>query len=405
MRSKLFLLIFIGILTSLILAACGTLIPEGTDTNDPNTLYTQAAETVISMMTLEAGQTAVAQLTQMAGGDGASNPEVTPPTPIEVSPTATSTSLPTETPQPTATPLPTATPVPPTPTATPIPCNWASFVRDVQISDGDIIKAGTTFTKTWRLQNIGSCTWTRDYALVFVSGAQMDATSRIWLDTQVRPGEVVDISVQMKAPLNAGDYTGYWQLRDKDGVNFGVGGNAGQAFWIKIRVTVPTKIVFNLSENYCSAEWRNRVEEVSCPGETSDVESGFVLVLSEPSLENGTKEDEPAIVVRPDKSDGGTIQGHFPAFKVQTGDRFRTAIGCMANSSGCSVVFQLNFRADGGSVQNLGTWTEVFDKSINKLEIDLSSLSGKSVEFILTVYNNGNSTDDNAFWLLPRVMR
>jgi hypothetical protein len=413
MRIKLFYLILIGALCGLALAGCNGLIPVGPETDDTSALYTQAAETVIAKLTLEAGQSAIAKLTEIASGEDSTPPTASPTTPVDspVPATATATAFPTDTPQPTATlpptatPLPTSTPIPPTATPTPLPCDWASFVRDVQIGDGNIIKGGTTFTKIWRLQNIGSCTWTRDYSLVFVSGTQMDAPNRVWLDTQVRPGETVDVSVQLKAPLQAGDYIGYWQLRNANGVNFGIGSNAQQVFWVKIRVAEPSEMVFNLSENYCSAEWRNRVELVSCPGQLADVESGFALVQAEPLLENGTKENEPAIVVRPDNSDGGIIQGRFPPFKVQTGDRFRTVIGCMDNSPGCSVVFQLNYQADGGSVQNLGTWTEVFDKSITKLDIGLAPLAGKSVEFILTVYNNGNSVDDNAFWLLPRVMR
>jgi hypothetical protein len=376
-------------------------------------LYTQAAGTVVAKLTLEAGQTAIAKLTEIAVVDVTAAPSATS-TALPMSPTSeppTATALPTATPPPTATlpptatALPTSTPIPPSPTPTPIPCDWASFVRDVLIHDGNIINSGATFTKTWRLQNIGSCTWTREYSLVFVSGSQMDAPNRVWLDTQVRPGETLDVSVQLKAPVRMGDYTGYWQLRNANGVNFGIGGNAQQAFWVKIRVSEPTEMVFNLSENYCSAEWRNRVDQVSCPGSLTDVESGFVLVQAEPVLETGTKENEPGIIVRPDNSDGGTIQGRFPPFKVESGDRFRTVIGCLVDSPACSVIFQLNYRADGGPVQNLGTWTEVFDKSYNKLDIDLGPLAGKSVEFILTVLNNGNSVDDNAFWLLPRVMR
>ncbi|MFO7625468.1 MAG: NBR1-Ig-like domain-containing protein [Anaerolineales bacterium] len=414
MHTKLFYTILIGILASLALAACNGLLPDVPEPEDTGALYTQAAETVIARLTLDAGQTAIARLTEIAAGEDSTPPMASPTMPVESPPPATAT--PTDTPPPTPTdtppPPPTDTPTPPptdtptpTITPTPIPCDWASFVRDVQISDGNIIKGGTTFTKIWRLQNIGSCTWTRDYALVFVSGNQMDAPSRVWLDTQVRPGETVDVSVEMRAPLQAGDYTGYWQLRNANGVNFGIGTNAQQVFWVKIRVAEPSDMVFNLIENYCSAEWRNRVELVTCPGQLTDVESGFVLVQAEPVLENGVKENEPAIVVRPDNSDGGTIQGRFPPFKVQAGDRFRTVIGCMDNSPGCSVVFQLNYRADGGSVQTLGNWTEVFDRSITKLDIDLAPLAGKSVEFILTVYNNGNSVDDNVFWLLPRVMR
>ena len=406
MHTKLFTTILIGILASLALAACNGFLPDGPEPEDTGALYTQAAETVVARLTLDAGQTAIAKLTEIASGEDSTPPTASPTMPVESPPpaTATPTATPPPTPTDTPTPVPTNTPTP-TITPTPIPCDWASFVRDVQISDGNTIKAGTTFTKIWRLQNIGSCTWTRDYALVFVSGVQMDAPNRVWLDTQVRPGETVDVAVEMRAPLKAGDYTGYWQLRNANGVNFGIGADARQVFWVKIRVAEPTEMAFNLTENYCSAEWRNRVELVTCPGQLTDVESGFVLVQAEPEIENGTKENEPAIVVRPDNSDGGTIQGRFPPFKVQAGDRFRTVIGCMDNSPGCSVVFQLNYRADGGSVQTLGNWTEVFDRSITKLDIDLAPLAGKSVEFILTVYNNGNSVDDNVFWLLPRVMR
>jgi hypothetical protein len=66
------------------------------------------------------------------------------------------------------------------------------------------------------------------------------------------------------------------------------------------------------------------------------------------------------------------VQGRFPPFKVEAGDRFRTVIGCMADNPDCRAIFQLNYRADGGELQNLGTWTEAFDRSYNKLDIDLS---------------------------------
>ncbi|NIP41529.1 MAG: hypothetical protein GWN00_05010, partial [Aliifodinibius sp.] len=31
----------------------------------------------------------------------------------------------------------------------------------------------TAFTKVWRLQNVGTCTWTADYDMVFISGDRM----------------------------------------------------------------------------------------------------------------------------------------------------------------------------------------------------------------------------------------
>jgi hypothetical protein len=414
MDGRIFRILLSGVLFFLFLSACGPSAPIDPGMNDTDALYTQAAQTVIAKLTLDAGQTAIAQLTEIAS-QATSTAEVEPIHLVTASPSpvaATDTAVPTHTPEssptplpPTATSMPTATSLPPTPTPTPQPCDWASFVSDVRISDGESIKSGTTFTKIWRLKNIGSCSWNREYSLVFVSGSQMDAPNRVWLDTQVRPGEIVDVSVQMKAPFRAGEYIGYWQMRNANGVNFGIGENASKAFWVKVEVSEPTQMVFNLADNYCSAEWRNRVDLLSCPGQLTDLESGFVLLQSEPVLENGTKENEPGIVVRPDNTDGGVVQGRFPPFKIEAGDHFRTVIGCLADNPDCRVIFQLNYRADGGAIQNLGTWTEIFDRNYNRLDIDLSPLAGKSVEFILTVLNDGNSKDDTVFWLLPRVMR
>src|SRR5512143_426233 len=55
-------------------------------------------------------------------------------------------------------------------------CDWAQFVADVTIPDGTQIQPGATFTKTWRLKNIGYCTWTTAYSMVYDSGTQMGNT-------------------------------------------------------------------------------------------------------------------------------------------------------------------------------------------------------------------------------------
>ena len=81
-------------------------------------------------------------------------------------------------------PLPTATgsatsPAIPTSTfviKTPVPvsrCDAASFVTDVTYPDGSLVARGSTFVKTWRVKNAGTCSWTSSYALVFISGDSM----------------------------------------------------------------------------------------------------------------------------------------------------------------------------------------------------------------------------------------
>ena len=143
---------------------------------------------------------------------------------------------------PTSTPLPsTATPVPPTntpfPTATTVSyCDWVAFIKDISIPDGTTFSPGDTFTKTWRLKNRGTCTWTPDYMLVFTSGDQLGSTTAIRLPGNVAPGQVVDVSVTLTAPAKGGHYVSYWMLRNTSGVLFGYGDNSNKAFYVDINV-------------------------------------------------------------------------------------------------------------------------------------------------------------------------
>jgi len=144
--------------------------------------------------------------------------------------------------QPTVTPLPaTPTSVPatntPPPTATKVSyCDWVAFVKDVTIPDGTKLSPGETFTKTWRLQNRGTCTWTPDYMLVFVNGDQMGSTTAVRLPSNVAPSQTVDVSVTLTAPDKRRNYVSYWMLRNPSGLVFGFGDNANRAFYVDINV-------------------------------------------------------------------------------------------------------------------------------------------------------------------------
>jgi hypothetical protein len=105
------------------------------------------------------------------------------------------------------------------PTSTPKPCNAAQFVSET-VSDGTEFDVGESFTKTWRLQNVGTCTWNTDYKLVFKEGDKMSGPSSQNLSQSVAPGESVDISINLKAPGTAGTYKGIWQVKDDNGQVF-----------------------------------------------------------------------------------------------------------------------------------------------------------------------------------------
>ncbi|MGE5464786.1 MAG: NBR1-Ig-like domain-containing protein, partial [Syntrophothermus sp.] len=137
--------------------------------------------------------------------------------------------------------LPTATPVPAT--STPLPpatavryCDWVSFIKDMTIPDGTVMDPGEVFTKTWRLQNRGTCTWTSDYFLVYTSGDPMGGTTAVRLPGTVAPSQYVDVSVTLTAPNSLGRQVGYWMLRNPSGALFGYGNKAEQAFYVDIKV-------------------------------------------------------------------------------------------------------------------------------------------------------------------------
>jgi Ig-like domain-containing protein len=141
---------------------------------------------------------------------------------------------------PTQTPVPaTATSVP-TSTNTAVPsavtyCDWAMFIKDVTIPDGTQFSPGETFTKTWRLQNRGTCTWTPNYEVVFYSGAQMSG-STMQVPGYIAPGQSVDVAVTFTAPSAPGHYVGYWILRNSSGALFGTGAWADETFYVDIYV-------------------------------------------------------------------------------------------------------------------------------------------------------------------------
>ncbi len=116
-------------------------------------------------------------------------------------------------------------------------CDAAQFIQDVTINDGSIIPAGSAFIKTWRLKNIGACTWTTSYSLVFDSGDLMGGTKIQNLSAEVTPGNSIDISVSLIAPESAGSYRGFWGISNGVGTRLPViGGAAGQSFYVDIKV-------------------------------------------------------------------------------------------------------------------------------------------------------------------------
>ncbi|MCC6261069.1 MAG: hypothetical protein IT311_09410 [Anaerolineales bacterium] len=133
---------------------------------------------------------------------------------------------------PTATVTPLSSPtlgLPPTTFATITPasipvtkCDNAVYMADVTIPDGTVVAPGGAFTKTWRISNAGTCTWSATYQLVFISGELMGGKATP-IGKTVAPGQSLEISVALIAPTtaSANNIQGTWRLQNDSAQQFG----------------------------------------------------------------------------------------------------------------------------------------------------------------------------------------
>ena len=148
----------------------------------------------------------------------------------------------------------------------------AEFVADVTVPDGTPFTPGTKFTKTWRVKNVGTSTWTTDYALVFVRGERLGGPDRQTLPTSVPPGQTVDISVELTAPANFGTLTSFWMFRNPSGELFGLGLDANQPLYAQVNIVsaagenpVPTTAAGSIKVTLTAIEVDNAAAAGPCP--------------------------------------------------------------------------------------------------------------------------------------------
>jgi hypothetical protein len=386
----------------LLLAACLPFRSTPVPTEDIQAVYTSAAITMEARLTQEAGQTALAQVTSTAGP--ATPKAVPPPKNSPTSPLPTNTELPTPI---VVVTQPPAAPTLPPPTAAPQePCDRAEWIGDVTVPADTLLPAGSTFVKMWRVRNSGSCTWSPTYSLIFMGGNLPPLVTTIFLPGSVSPGQVVDLSATMTAPASSGVYQSTWMLRNPSGQLFGVGQNSSDPLVARIRTfqtTVNSNYVYDLTAYYCAGAWRSGAGQLTCPGIATDP-NGSSLSLQAPTIET-RQTSEYGLWVRPNQASNGWISGTMPAYLVQSGDYFLTEIGCLQGYPSCDVIFEVNYQIVNGASGQLGRWREIYDGVTTLLELDLSTLVGRSIYLVLSVYNNGQPGDANGIWLQPRIQQ
>ena len=109
----------------------------------------------------------------------------------------------------------------------------AVFVEDVTIPDYSHFDPHEAFTKTWRVKNVGTCTWTSSYSAVYSSGDALGPTHPIAL-SDTAPGATLDISADMAAPAVDGKYKVFYKLNNPAGQAMPI--DDGNSIWAIITV-------------------------------------------------------------------------------------------------------------------------------------------------------------------------
>jgi hypothetical protein len=160
---------------------------------------------------------------------GTLSPKVTIQVPA--TPSSIITRLPeTKTPRPPATQTSTALATPAT-----LAQNSAFVFVSETIPDGTHFLPGQSFRKTWTIRNSGASAWSQGFNLVKASSTPANETlgalERIQLPKEVKPGETIQIGIDLTAPQQNGRYTVFYQLQDEKGSIL-----PGSQIWVNITV-------------------------------------------------------------------------------------------------------------------------------------------------------------------------
>ncbi len=300
----------------LLLTSCDFASGEGDETMSAEQVLTFVAETVNAALSL------------------------TPQPSATSTPTATATATATFTPSPSAThtsTIPSSEGTGGNTGGQTSDCDNAAFVSDVTIPDGTQFAPGTTFTKTWRMQNSGTCAWTTAYSAVFLNGDPMSGVSPKNLVVETAAGVTGDISVDLVSPAAAGTYRGYWQLQNAAGQAF------GHKFYVEIVVTGDSTTTVTATSTATGA--------TSTPTNTLAATSTFTNTVVVPTATD-TPTETATTPSQPDLSASLILNPASPAASTPVDITIQVSNTGTANAG----AFTVEWWADSGDASPANTW-------------------------------------------------
>ncbi len=178
---------------------------------------------------------------------------------------------------------------------------------------------------------------------------------------------------------------------------------------------LPTPIVgtvaLDFADRPCSASWSNNGEYLPCPGNLEEISGGYADRFDSIVIEGNIHLNQPGLLTIPaqKRSVFYAIFGKYPPFTVQPGDRFQAVLTCANSHPNCNVSFSLEYYASGNTVLQIpdAKWDKQYDPEGSYIYADasLDALAGQTVQFLLTVRDNGDADDDYAVWIMPHIAR
>jgi len=190
---------------------------------------------------------------------------------------------------------------------------------------------------------------------------------------------------------------------DNDVLEANEGNNDLTQTMLFTQLQVLEMVVYRFSEKTDEATWwsgPNPLVDLDYPGSGGD-EEGFALPVEGLVMEDNSTAPATAIEMHPKWVDNGWISGRFPPHTVEEGDHFKAKVGFLKNAAAGDVRFI--FSRFGG--RPLYQEEKSYDGNLMDVDVDLSSLAGQEVEFLLNVNANGGPGQDWAVWINPRITR
>lgn len=122
-------------------------------------------------------------------------------------------------------------------------------------------------------------------------------------------------------------------------------------------------------------------------------------------MEDGTIDPRHGLLTFPQDVQNGYVIGIYPSIQVQSGDHFQAVVNCEYGAEACFVVFRLDYQIGYGTIRTIWAFLERNEGITYPVDIDLSFLAGQDVKFVLTTFSAGDTTDDRALWVAPRIVR